>query len=533
MKKVWWKEAVVYQVYWRSFLDTNGDGYGDLQGVIKKLDYIKELGIDIIWLNPCFESPDVDNGYDISDYYGVMKKAGTMKDFQKLIEEIHARGMKIIMDLVVNHTSDQHPWFLESRSSRHNDKRDYYIWRDQPNNWRSYFSPSAWEYDALTEQSYFHAFAPEQPDLNWANPAVREEIYRLMAFWLEKGMDGFRLDAIAMLDKEEGFPDADDPDRLDYLGNKPKVHDYLHEMHEAVLKKYNAFTVGEVAFAGPEEGLKYVQEDREELNTIFHFQVLDEMWTWDLKRFREIQNNWHSVLWNKGWNSQFINNHDHTRVVTRFGNDEEYRVQSAKLFAVMVHLLPGTPYIYQGEEIGMTGVRFPSINDYNDIAMKNKFKEDVANGKDPAEVLDSLIKSSRDNSRTPMQWTDEEHAGFTHGKPWITVNPNYKELNVENDLARDDSIYRFYQKLIGLRKKHDVIVYGDYEDVSPEGKRVYRFKRMLGSSQLNVFLNISNETVTCSCDSKGDLLIGNYPEEEMRLDLLQPWEARVYAEELD
>lgn len=530
MNRTWWKEAVVYQVYWRSFLDTNGDGYGDLQGVIQKLDYIHELGIDIIWLNPCFDSPDVDNGYDISDYCNVMEKAGTMDDFQMLIDEIHKRDMKIIMDLVINHTSDQHPWFLESKASTDNPKRDYYIWQEQPNNWRSYFEPSAWEYDKNTDQYYFHSFAIEQPDLNWANPAVREEIYQLMSFWLEKGMDGFRLDAIAMLDKQEGFPDAVDPEVISYLGNQPRVHDYLHEMHEKVLKKYDAFTVGEVAFAGPEEGLKYVSEARKELDTIFHFQVLDEMWTWDLKKFRTIQQHWNDVLWEKGWNSQFINNHDHTRVVTRFGNDADDRVQSAKLFATLVHLLPGTPYIYQGEEIGMTGVRYPSIDDYNDIAMKNKYYEEVEKGRKSEEVFESLLLTSRDNSRTPMQWSDGDNAGFTEGKPWIKINPNYKDINVEKDLDSTDSIYRYYQLLIRLRKTHDVFVYGVFEDLSPGDGQVYHFSRTLGSDKLNVYLNISDDVARINTVGGGELILDNINASEQAVGELQPWEARVYLE---
>jgi len=358
MKKTWWKEAVVYQIYWRSFHDTDGDGYGDLQGVIEKLDYIKELGIDVIWLNPFYDSPDVDNGYDIADYQGVMKKAGTMETFDRLLDEVHKRGMKLIMDLVVNHTSDLHPWFLESRSSKDNPKRDYYIWEKRHNNWRSYFSPSTWEYDRQTGEYYFHSFAVEQPDLNWKNQNVREEIYEMMHFWLKKGIDGFRMDVINLLAKIDGFPDANNLVDISYLGNNPGIHEYLQEMHEKVLRHYDVFTVGEIPFVTPEDGVLYVGEQRKELHTLFHFEVCDDMASWDLIRFKEIQKRWYEGLWEKGWNSQFLNNHDHTRIVTRFGNDTTYRVESAKCFATLLHTLPGMPYVYQGEEIGMTGIRF-------------------------------------------------------------------------------------------------------------------------------------------------------------------------------
>lgn len=400
---------MVYQVYWRSFYDTTGDGYGDLQGVIEKLDYLKELGVDVIWLNPCYESPDKDNGYDISNYTGVMKKAGTFDIWEQLLEEVHNRGMKLIMDLVVNHTSDEHPWFLKSRSKQDNPKRDWYIWKDpidgkEPNNWRSYFTPSTWELDEATGQYYFHSFAVEQPDLNWSNPKVREEIYKMMRFWLDKGIDGFRMDVINLLAKIDGFPNAEDPQNINYLGNNPGIHDYLQEMHEKVIRHYDVITVGEIPFVTPQDGLLYVGEDRQELHTLFHFQIADDMPTWDMQRYKEIQQTWYDGLWGKGWNSQFLNNHDHTRQVTRYGNDKENRVQSAKLLGTMVHTIPGIPYIFQGEEIGMTGVRFSSIEDYDDIAMKNKYKEETAKGRDPQEVFESLLPLSRDNSRTPMQW---------------------------------------------------------------------------------------------------------------------------------
>lgn len=541
MKKKWWKEAVVYQIYWRSFYDSNGDGYGDLQGVLSKLDYIKELGIDVIWLNPFYESPDFDNGYDISNYYGIMDRAGDMEIFEKLIKEIHDRGLKVIMDLVVNHTSSQHPWFLESKSSKNNPKRDWYIWQDpkdgkEPNNWRSYFAPSAWEYDETTEQYFFHSFAIEQPDLNWKNPVLRQEIYKMMRYWLDKGIDGFRMDVINLLAKQNGFPNAENPYDISYLANNPGIHDYLQEMNREVLQHYDVMTVGEIPFVSPEEGLLYVGEDRQELNTLFHFQVADEMATWDMLRFKEIQNNWYHGLKAKGWNSQFLNNHDHTRQVTRYGNDKEYRVESAKLLATMIHTLPGTPYIYQGEEIGMTGVRFESIEDYNDIAMRNKYKEAVGKGKDPQEVFESLLLLSRDNSRTPMQWNDEQHAGFTSGNPWIKVNPNYKEINVESALHDSNSVFYFYQKLISLRKQHDVMVYGDYKDLSSENEHLYVYTRSYNETTWLIVLNHSNEENEYRLpeEFKGKdkmLVIGNYElSEQGSTDTLslRPHEARIY-----
>lgn len=536
MSKKWWKEAVVYQIYWRSFFDSDGDGYGDLRGVIKKLDYIKNLGADVIWLNPFYQSPDRDNGYDISDYYGIMEKAGDMAAFDKLIHEIHQRGMKVIMDLVVNHTSDQHPWFVESRSSKNNPKRDWYIWKDpkdgrEPNNWRSYFAPSCWEWDKASGQYYYHSFAVEQPDLNWENPELRQEIYKMMRFWLDKGIDGFRMDVINLLAKREDLSDAGNPYDISYLANNPGIHDYLQEMHQEVLQHYDVMTVGEIPFVSPEEGLLYVDESRNELNTLFHFQVADEMPVWDMLRFKEIQTSWHEGLKKKGWNSQFLNNHDHTRQVTRYGNDGQYRIQSAKLLAAMIHTLPGTPYIYQGEEIGMTGVRFDSIEDYNDIAMKNKYHEEVSKGRDPQEVFDSLLLLSRDNSRTPMQWNASSQAGFTAGEPWIKVNPNYKEINVESALNDTDSVYYFYQKLIELRKQNEVMVYGDYKDLLPDDEHLYVYTRSYNDVTWLIVLNHDDEQqrFTFNGFTNRKLILSNYRSDfEKNEEVLHPHEARIY-----
>ncbi|WP_020618106.1 glycoside hydrolase family 13 protein [Paenibacillus daejeonensis] len=541
--KAWWKEAVVYQVYWRSFYDSDGDGFGDMEGLIEKLDYIQGLGIDIIWLNPVFESPDLDNGYDISDYESVMPKAGTMEIWEKLLAEVHARGMKLIMDLVVNHTSMAHPWFLESRSSRDNPKRDWYIWRDgqdlhPPNNWRSYFTPSTWEWDVETEQFYFHSFATEQPDLNWENPELRQEIYRMMRFWLDKGIDGFRLDAIALLAKPESFEDAQNPEDIAYLTNNPGLHDYLQEMHREVFSRYDVVTVGETAFVSPEDGLKFVDEERGELNMLFHFEVCDEMPTWDMLRFKQVQRRWYDGLWGRGWGSQFLNNHDHTRQVTRYGNDGAFRVQSAKLLATMLHTLPGTPYVYQGEEIGMTGVRFPSINHYNDIAMRNRYEEEVSKGRDPQEVLEELQPLSRDNSRTPMQWNDSEHGGFSSGPPWIYPNPNYKDINVEKDGASPDSVYRYYQRLIALRKQYEVMVYGNFEELEPwrEDEHLYVYTRTLGEETWLIVLNHADQPAILELpeswrNQERVLLLDNYAgaDDEIGGPLqLGPHEARIY-----
>lgn len=531
MKRTWWKEAVVYQVYWRSFLDTNGDGYGDLEGVRRKLPYIKELGADVIWLNPFYVSPDKDNGYDIADYYSIMDKAGTMEDFERLLEEAHAVGLKIILDLVVNHTSDQHPWFLESKTSADSPKRDYYIWHDpindkEPNNWRSYFAPSCWEYEEESGQYYYHSFAVEQPDLNWENEDLRNEIYAMMRFWLDKGIDGFRMDVINLLAKRKDLSDVENPYDLSYLANNPGIHGYLQEMHEQVLRHYDCMTVGEIPFVTPAEGALYVDEARHELDTLFHFQIADEMPTWDMLRFKEIQREWYEGLKGRGWNSQFLNNHDHTRQVTRYGNDKEHRIASAKMLATLTHTLPGMPYIYQGEEIGMTGVSFDSIDDYQDISMRNRYREEVAKGRAADEVLTSLRLLSRDNSRTPMQWSDQAESGFTDGVPWMTVNPNHVELNVEKDLRREDSVFRYYQKLIRLRKSNDAMVYGDFKDLLPEHPVVHAYERRLDEDRFVIVLNHSDEDVVLplSLDIR-NMALQSVPNDT---DTLRPYEARIY-----
>ncbi|MDK2811370.1 MAG: oligo,6-glucosidase [Petroclostridium sp.] len=557
MERKWWKEAVVYQIYPRSFYDSNGDGIGDLRGIISKLDYIKDLGVDVIWLNPVYKSPNDDNGYDISDYYNIMDEFGTIADWEELLEEMHKRGLKLIMDLVVNHTSDEHSWFIESRSSKDNEKRDYYIWRKgkdgkEPNNWRSCFSPSAWEYDEKTGEYYLHLFSKKQPDLNWENPNVRKEVYDMMTWWLDKGIDGFRMDVINMISKVEGLPDAprknNDPyqDGGQYYLNGPRVHEFLQEMNKTVLSKYDIMTVGETPGVTPEEALLYVGDDREELNMVFQFELMDidagedgkwDVVPWKLTDFKRIMTKWQKELHNKGWNSLYLNNHDQPRMVSRFGNDTVYRTESAKMLATMLHTLQGTPYIYQGEEIGMTNVKFDSIDEYKDIETLNYYNETVVKrNADVQKILNAIYIKGRDNARTPMQWNNEENAGFTTGTPWIKVNPNYKEINVKQAQEDPNSILHYYKKLIQLRKQNLTIVYGNYVQILEEHPEIYSYLRCLDDDRLLVILNFSGEMPVFNlpeeiiCKDK-ELLISNYDvdvKEELKGLKLRPYEARVY-----
>ncbi|ACL70998.1 glycoside hydrolase family 13 protein [Halothermothrix orenii] len=559
MERKWWKEGVVYQIYPRSFNDSNGDGIGDLPGIIEKLDYLKELGVDIIWLCPVYKSPNDDNGYDISDYYDIMDEFGTMEDMDKLIEGVHKRGMKLIMDLVVNHTSDEHPWFQESKSSKDNPYRDFYIWRKgkndgPPNNWGSAFSGSAWEYDEKTGEYYLHLFSKKQPDLNWENPRVREEVYKMMRWWLDKGIDGFRMDVINMISKVKGLPDgkvypgAKYGDGSPYYLNGPRVHDYLQEMNREVLSKYDVMTVGETPGVTPEIARKYVGYDRNELNMVFQFELMGidcglSKWDkkdWKLTEFKRIFNRWYEGLKEKGWNSLYMNNHDQPRMVPRFGNDKEYRVESAKLLATLLHTFPGTPYIYQGEEIGMTNVAFDSIEDYRDIETLNWYREQIEEGRTEAEVMEAIHWASRDNARTPMQWDDSPHAGFTTGTPWVKVNPNYKDINVAKARKDQDSIFHYYRRLIQLRKENPVIVYGDYRPILEDDEKLFSYLRTLNEdgeeSRLLVILNFSEEEVKFKLPegigySDKKILIGNYPvglQKDLSNLTLKPYEALVY-----
>lgn len=560
MKKQWWKESVVYQVYPRSFYDSNGDGIGDLRGIIEKLDYIKELGVDVIWLCPVYRSPNDDNGYDISDYYDIMDEFGSMADWKELLAEVHKRGMKLIMDLVVNHTSDEHPWFIESRSSKDNKYRDYYIWRPgkngrEPNNWESTFSGSAWEYDEKTGEYYLHLFSKKQPDLNWENPAVRNDIYQMMTWWLDQGIDGFRMDVINFISKDMRFPDAPNPEGKKYVPggqfyvNGPRIHEFLQEMNRKVLSKYDCMTVGEMPGVTVDDAILYTAPERKELNMVFTFEHMDldsgPGGKWDLRplqlsRLKKVLAKWQTGLHGRGWNSLYWNNHDQPRIVSRFGDDGKYRVESAKMLATVLHMMQGTPYIYQGEEIGMTNVRFSSIDHYRDIETLNMYKVKVLEeGQDEVKVMESIYAKGRDNARTPMQWDDSPNAGFTTGTPWIGVNPNYKEINVRQALADKNSIFYYYQKLIRLRKTYPIIVYGDFTLLDPENEETFAYIRCYSGEKLLVVSNWTGEEVLFTMPETAEftpreLLIANYDDAVIppgRVLVLRPWEALVYRGE--
>jgi len=559
MKK-WWKESVVYQIYPRSFCDSNGDGVGDLRGIIQKLDYIKELGANVVWLCPVYRSPNDDNGYDISDYRAIMDEFGTMTDWEELLAGMHERRIRLLMDLVVNHTSDEHPWFVESRSSKDNPYRDYYIWRParegrEPNNWASFFGGSAWQYDEATGEYYLHLFSKKQPDLNWENPKVRAEIYDMMHWWLKKGIDGFRMDVINLLSKAEELPDAlvASDDRYQFGGqhyiNGPRLMEYLQEMKREVLSRYDIFTVGETPEVTPTYAAELTHEEHGVLNMLFQFEhmMLDvnlssrsawwDLKTWDLVELKRVMTRWQKGLEDKGWNSFYLNNHDQPRQVSRFGDDSLYRVESAKMLGTFLHMLHGTPYIYQGEEIGMTNVAFESIDDYRDIETHNMYAEFVGErGLDPQAVMRMIHRKSRDNARTPMQWDSGEQAGFTTGRPWIKVNPNYQAINVRQALDDNNSIFYYYQKLIRLRNENLVVVYGRYDLILEDDKEIYAFTRTLGEDRLLVILNFTKNMPAFELPadihfSGRDLLISNYEvdaEEDIRRFALQPFEARVY-----
>jgi len=559
MDRRWWKEAVVYQIYPRSFMDSDGDGVGDLQGIILKLDYLRELGIDVIWLSPIYKSPNDDNGYDISDYRDIMDEFGTMKDFDELLHEAHQRDIKIIVDLVVNHSSDEHAWFVEAKKSKDNPYRDYYMWRpgkedgSEPNNWGSRFGGSAWEYEESTDEYYLHIYSKKQPDLNWENPVLRREVYDLMTFWLDKGVDGFRMDVINMLSKTEGLPDAQIKegfrygDGVPFFCDGPKIHDYLQEMNREVLSKYDIMTVGETLGVNLEQAKLYTGANRGELNMVFHFEhvFLGDgklgKWSpepWKLTELKTILSRWQYGLHGDGWNSLYWSNHDQPRAVSRFGNDSaEYRVISAKMLATCLHMLQGTPYIYQGEEIGMTNVRFEHISDYRDIQTVNAYRDFVGDGElTPEQMMASIHARSRDNGRTPVQWSAADHAGFTEGTPWIGVNKNYTEINVEEARQDPDSIYHYYRKLLQLRKKHNVIVYGDYDVLLEDSEQIYAFTRTLGEERLVVICNFSDQSPVFELPEHiqyegTELLISNYDsnvKEELASLVLRPYEALVY-----
>ena len=548
MKKAWWKEAVVYQIYPRSFCDSNGDGIGDLNGITSKLDYLKELGIDVIWLSPVYKSPNDDNGYDISDYEDIMTEFGTMDDFDKMLAAAHERGIKIVMDLVVNHTSDEHPWFVESRSSKDNEKRDYYIWKEgkdgkEPTNWGSAFSGPAWKYDEKTDMYYLHLFSVKQPDLNWENPKVRKEVFDMMTRWCEKGIDGFRMDVISLISKPEGYPDAKVVGLYGDMGicaNGPKVHDYLKEMNEKVLSKFDIMTVGETAGVTLEEAKKYANTDGSELNMVFQFEHMDldggEKFKWSTKPMplvplKENLSKWQKGLDGVAWNSLYFCNHDQPRIVSRLGDESDaYRELSAKCIATCLHMMQGTPYVYQGEELGMTNTVFNSVDDFRDLESINAYRELVESGLYTDEdMFPKIAHKSRDNARTPMQWDASENAGFTTGTPWIAVNPNYKKINVADQLKREDSVFHYYQKLIRLRKENEIIVYGNYELLLPEDENIFAYTRTLDNQKLLVVCNFSKseQRFDFSGYENAKVLISNYNRDAREDGILKPYEATV------
>ncbi|MFP4363146.1 MAG: glycoside hydrolase family 13 protein [Spirochaetia bacterium] len=552
--KNWWKEGIVYQIYPRSFNDSNNDGIGDLQGIVEKLDYLEELGITILWLNPVYASPNDDNGYDISDYQDIMAEFGTMKDWEVLLHGLHQRGIRLIMDLVVNHTSDEHAWFIESRKSKSNPYRDYYMWAPPagdggyPNNWQSFFQGPAWEYDENTGEYYLHLFSKKQPDLNWENPKLRDEIYSMMRFWLDKGIDGFRMDVINMISKTPGLPSATPEEQrhkstaVRHYVNGPKVHEYLQEMHKQALAGYDVMTVGECPFVDTELAKLYVGKDRKELDMIFQMEIVNidfdptgerfSVEPWKLQDLKELTEKWQKGLHGVGWNSLFWMNHDQPRSVSRFGNDIQYRREAAKMLVTYLMTLEGTPYIYQGEEIGMTNYPFQSIEEFKDIDSVNVYNAAVDQGKDPEAVLKMLCYRSRDNARTPMQWDDTENAGFSQATPWMPVNPNYKEVNLALEREHENSIFRYFQEVIRLRKNTPALVYGSFETLDRGNPGSFTFIRKYKEGKYLIMLNFTGNRNEVSLpkelfEHKWELFISNYPS-VVHKTLLSPFEARVY-----
>ena len=539
MERQWWHSSVVYQIYPRSFKDSNGDGIGDINGIREKLDYLKELGIDVIWLSPVYKSPNDDNGYDISDYYDIMDEFGTMEDMDNLLKEANERGIKILMDLVVNHTSDEHKWFIEAKKSKDNEYRDYYIWRDsvdgnEPNDLGSTFSGSAWQYDETTGQYYLHLFSKKQPDLNWENGKVRNEVYKMMNFWVDKGIGGFRMDVIDLIGKV--------PDEM-ITGNGPKLHEYLQEMNKAALEGKDLLTVGETWGATPDVAKLYSNPERKELSMVFQFEHigLDQIEgkeKWDVKSLelldlKKVLSKWQTELEGQGWNSLFWNNHDLPRIVSRWGNDKEYRIESAKMLATLLHGMKGTPYIYQGEELGMTNVRFDDINDYNDIESLNMYKDRLSKGYSHNEIMESIYAKGRDNARTPMQWDDSENAGFTTGTPWLAVNKNYDKINAKQCLQDENSIFNHYKKLIDIRKNNDTIIYGDYKLLCEDDENIFAYVRELNGDKILVVCNFYDKDVEFKFEGDfnySKVLLSNYNDSSKMIEKLKlrPHEAVMY-----
>ncbi|GAA0063958.1 MULTISPECIES: glycoside hydrolase family 13 protein [Clostridium] len=551
MNKKWWKEAVAYQIYPRSFKDSNDDGIGDIEGIISKLDYLKNLGVDIIWICPMYKSPNDDNGYDISDYKAIMDEFGTMKDFDKLLQKVHEKGMKLIIDLVINHTSDEHKWFIESRSSKDNPKRDFYIWRDgkngkEPNNWESIFKGSAWKYDKNTDQYFLHLFSKKQPDLNWKNEDVRKELYKMINWWLDKGIDGFRVDAISHIKKEDGLKDMPNPKKLEYVPSFDKhmnvegIQKYLKELKENTFDKYDIITVGEANGVNINEAPQWVGEKDGKFNMIFQFEHLD-LWDVDreeqstVKKLKEVLSKWQEGLEGVGWNALFIENHDIQRVVSTLGDDKNFWEESSKALALMYFMQKGTPFIYQGQEIGMTNVKFEDIQDYNDIKTINIYKEKIKKGIPKEEALKYVWETSRDNSRTPMQWDATENAGFSKEKPWMKVNPNYVNINVREQENNLDSILNFYKKIIKIKKKNEALVYGKYNLILEYHEQIYAYTRILEHEKFIVIANLTNKKAKYIYNKEKlnykELIISNYPvekHEDITEIVLKPFEARLY-----
>ena len=553
MKKKWWMGKVAYQIWPKSFADSNGDGIGDLNGITGKLDYLKELGIDVIWLSPVYKSPNDDNGYDISDYQAIMDEFGTMEDFDRMLATAHEKGIKIMMDLVVNHTSDEHKWFIESRKSTDNPYRDYYIWRPAkedgslPNNWGSCFSGPAWEYDKTTDMYFLHLFSKKQPDLNWDNPAVRQDVFDMMNWWLKKGVDGFRMDVISLISKEPGLPDKETGINgyatFNVSANGPHVHEYLQEMRQKALNNADTITVGECSGVTLEEAKKYARSDEKELNMVFQFEHMDVdsdekagKWTtrkMDLRNLKKILTRWQKGLQDIAWNSLYWENHDQPRSVSRFGNDsDEYREISAKMLATCIHMMQGTPYVYQGEELGMTNCPFNTLDNFRDLESINAFHELTEQGKMTEEDMMAAIGyKGRDNARTPMQWDDSAYAGFSTTNPWIMVNPNYTKINAKDQVNREDSVFKYYQKLIKLRHESELIVYGTYDLILDDDKDIYAYIRTLGDEKLIVYCNFSENTREVELPEEfvnKKVLISNYSDAKANQKItLRPYEAIV------
>ncbi|MDW4444165.1 alpha-glucosidase [Staphylococcus saprophyticus] len=548
MNKQWWKEAVAYQVYPRSFNDSNNDGIGDLPGVIEKLDYLKDLGIDVIWLSPMYKSPNDDNGYDISDYKDIMDEFGTMHDFNQLLEGVHKRGMKLILDLVVNHTSDEHPWFIESKSSKDNPKRDWYIWKkpksdgSEPNNWESIFNGSTWEFDEQTQEYYFHLFSKKQPDLNWDNPAVRNEIFDMMNWWFEKGIDGFRVDAITHIKKSFEAGDLSVPEGKTYAPafdvdmNQPGIQTWLQEMKDKSLSQYNIMTVGEANGVNPDNAEDWVGEDKGKFNMIFQFEHLG-LWNtgdvkFDVKSYKTILNRWQKKLENVGWNALFIENHDQPRRVSTWGDDKTYWYESATSHAIVYFLQQGTPFIYQGQEIGMTNYPFESIETFNDVAVVNEYNIVKAQNGDTSALLEKHKMENRDNSRTPMQWNQNKNAGFSDHQPWFPVNPNYQQINVAEQQDNPNSILNFYKAMIQLKKSDDVYTYGKFDLVDTNNEQVFAYTRTLDDKQILIVGNLTDQITSLNMpdymsNHSNHILLHNYKDRAINMNALRPFEAFV------